>query len=158
MQSLPDERLLFFFFFFFFSIAKWLYFQPFRLLLIPFEESRVGQNIICLSQAMRKGVLYHMRTTKAQISLISAFVVGCLDSIKSLDSIAEISRLQLAFVVAQAGLCLAWSESPEDTFSHDEARFYISFKYEARSPVTSTMLIRNKLIDLKYSYWCLHSP
>ena len=49
-------------------------------------------------------------------SLISAFVVHCLDSIISLDSIAEISRLYLVSVAAQAGLCLAWSETPEDTF------------------------------------------
>ena len=67
---------------------------------------------------MRKRVLCHMRATKAQISLrirslISAFVVHCLDSIISLDSIAEISRLELASV---AGLCLAWSETPEDMF------------------------------------------
>ena len=47
-------------------------------------------------------------------SLISAFV-RCLDSIISLDSIAEISRLQLVSVAAQAGLCLAWSGTPEDT-------------------------------------------
>ena len=61
------------------------------------------------SRAMRKCVLCHMRTTKAQISprmrnkgadqpahprsLISTFVVRYLDSIISLDSIAEISRL-----------------------------------------------------------------
>ena len=31
-------------------------------------------------------------------------------------SIAEMSRLQLASVAAQAGLCLARSETPEDTF------------------------------------------
>ena len=43
-------------------------------------------------------------------------VVRCLDSIISLDSIAEISRLYLASVAAQAGLCLAWSETPEDMF------------------------------------------
>ena len=49
-------------------------------------------------------------------SLISAFVVRCLDSIISLDSIAEISRLWLTSLTAQAGLCLAWSETPEDTF------------------------------------------
>ena len=51
-------------------------------------------------------------------SLISAFVVRCLhvDSIISLDSIAEISRLKLAYVAAQAGLCLPWSEISEDTF------------------------------------------
>ena len=51
-------------------------------------------------------------------SLISAFVVRCLDSIISLDSIAKISRLQLASVTVQAGLCLAWSKTPEDTFCH----------------------------------------
>ena len=49
---------------------------------------------------------------------------SCLDSIISLDSIAEISRLQLASVAAQAGLCLAWSETPEDTFSHYEAHVH----------------------------------
>ena len=48
-------------------------------------------------------------------SLISAFFFYCLDSIISLDAIAEISRLWLA-VAAQAGLCLAWSKTPEDTF------------------------------------------
>ena len=58
-------------------------------------------------------------------SLISAFVVRCLDSIISLDFIAENSRLQLASVAAQAGLCLAWSETPEDTFSHGEAHVYM---------------------------------
>ena len=48
---------------------------------------------------MRKCVLCNMRTTKGADqpthprSLISAFVVRCLDSIISLDSIAEISRL-----------------------------------------------------------------
>ena len=49
-----------------------------------------------MCRAMRKCVLCHMRTTKAQIRLrilISAFVVRCLDSIISLDSIAKISRL-----------------------------------------------------------------
>ena len=60
-------------------------------------------------------------------SLISTFVVRCLDSIISLDSIAEISRLWLASVAVQAGLCLAWSETPEDTFCHDEAPIYCSY-------------------------------
>ena len=57
-------------------------------------------------------------------SLISAFVVCCLDSIISLDSIAEILRLQLASVAAQAGLCLAWSKTPEDTFCHVEVHVH----------------------------------
>ena len=49
-------------------------------------------------------------------SLISAFVVRCLDSIISLVSIVEISRPKLASVAVQAGLCVAWSETPEDMF------------------------------------------
>ena len=49
-------------------------------------------------------------------SLISAVLFRCLDSIISLDSIAEISRLKLASVAAQTGLCLAWSKTSEDTF------------------------------------------
>ena len=54
-------------------------------------------------------------------SLISAFVVCCLDSVMSLVSVTKISSLMLASVAAQAGLCLAWSETPEDTFSHGVA-------------------------------------
>ena len=61
-------------------------------------------------------------------SLISAFVVHCLDSIISLDYIAEISRLWLASVAAQTGLCLAWSETPEDTFCHAVAHFLYKIK------------------------------
>ena len=49
-------------------------------------------------------------------SLIRAFVVRCLDSVISLDSIAKISRLLLDSVAVQAGLCLAWSETPKDMF------------------------------------------
>ena len=48
-------------------------------------------------------------------SLISAFVVRCLDNIISLDSIPEISRVELASVATQAGLCLAWTETAEVT-------------------------------------------
>ena len=44
-------------------------------------------------------------------SLISALVVRSLDSVMSL-----VSSLVLASVVAQWGLCMAWSETPEDTF------------------------------------------
>ena len=55
-------------------------------------------------------------------SLISAFVVHCLDSIISLNSIAEISSLYLTPVAAQAGLCLALSETPEDMLCRVVAR------------------------------------
>ena len=66
-------------------------------------------------------------------SLISAFVVRGLDSIISLGSIAEISRLYLASVAAQAGLCLAWSETPEDTFSRGAAHINGLWKPEAQN-------------------------
>ena len=49
-------------------------------------------------------------------SLISAFVVRCLDSIMPLVSISEISSLYQASVTAQAGLCLTWSQSPKTGF------------------------------------------
>ena len=70
---------------------------------------------------MRKRVLCHMRTTKAQSSVISAFIVRCLDSVMSLVSVTKISSLMLVSVAEQAGLSLTWSETPEDTFCHDEA-------------------------------------
>ena len=77
----------------------------------------IDPTMLYMSRAMRKCVLCHMRTTKAHPrSLINAFDFRCLDSIISLDSIAEISRLELASVAVQASLCLAWSETPEDTF------------------------------------------
>ena len=63
-------------------------------------------------------------------SIISAFVVRCLYSIISLDSMAEISKLQLASVAAQTGLCLGWSETPEDTFSHSVAHIEMKPRIE----------------------------
>ena len=44
-------------------------------------------------------------------SLISTFVVRCLDSITSLVSISEISSLQLVSIAEQAGLSFTWSET-----------------------------------------------
>ena len=50
-------------------------------------------------------------------SLISTFVVRCLDSIISLVSISEISSLLLlASVAVQAGLSLTWSKTPKTGF------------------------------------------
>ena len=39
----------------------------------------------------------------------------------SLVSVTKISSLVLASIAEQASLSLTWSETPEDTFSHDEA-------------------------------------
>ena len=49
-------------------------------------------------------------------SLISAFVVRCLDSIIPLVSIFEISCLYLVSVTAQTGLSLPWSQTPKTDF------------------------------------------
>ena len=49
-------------------------------------------------------------------SLISTFVVCCLDSIISLVSISEISNLYMASVAEQSGLCLTWWEIPKTGF------------------------------------------
>ena len=51
---------------------------------------------------MRKSVLCHMRTTKAQVSLISAFGVRCLDSITPL--LAKSKLLRLPSLCSSAGL------------------------------------------------------
>ena len=49
-------------------------------------------------------------------SLMSAFIVRCLDSIIPLVSISEISSLCLASLAAQSGLCLTWSQTPKTGF------------------------------------------
>ena len=49
-------------------------------------------------------------------SLISAFVVRCLDSIIPPVCISEISSLYLTTVAEQAGLSLSWSQTPETGF------------------------------------------
>ena len=49
-------------------------------------------------------------------SMITAFVVRCLDSIIPLLAIAEISRPKPVSVAKQAGLSLNWSQTPKAGF------------------------------------------
>ena len=49
-------------------------------------------------------------------SLISTFVVCCLDSIITVVSISKISSLYLVSVAAQAGLSLFWLQTPMTGF------------------------------------------
>ena len=84
------------------------------------EISEPGHVKMCLmSYANNKGADQpaHLR------SLISTFVVHCLDSVMSLVSVTKILSLMLAFVAEQASLCLTWLETL-DTFFHDEAQVY----------------------------------
>ena len=60
-------------------------------------------------------------------SLISTFVVRCLDSTTPLVVIFEISRLQLASVAEQLGLNLTWSKILEDMLSRDVAQLRYTF-------------------------------
>ena len=65
------------------------------------------------------------------VSLISAFVLCCLDSVMSLVFVAKISSLMLASVVEQASLSLTWSETPEDTFSHARLMYIFIISVES---------------------------
>ena len=70
---------------------------------------------------MRKPVLPYANNKGADQpahprSLISAFVVPCLDSIIPPLAIAKISSLQLFCVAEQAGLSLIWSQTPKTGF------------------------------------------
>ena len=58
-------------------------------------------------------------------SLISTFVVRCLDSMICILGISKVSRFYLASVAEQAGLNLTCSKIPEDTFSLDAAHFLL---------------------------------
>ena len=83
-----------------------------------------------MSHIMRKPVLPYVNKDADQPahphSLISAFVIHCLDSIIPLVSIPKISSLWLASVAEQAGLSLTWSQTPEDRFSRDMAHMYFT--------------------------------
>ena len=56
-------------------------------------------------------------------SLISTFVVGCLDSIIPLVSISEISSLYLVSMTAQTVWVYSSTLNPEDRFSQDVAHW-----------------------------------
>ena len=49
----------------------------------------------------------------------------CLDSVMSLVPVTKISSLMLVSVAEQASLNLTWSETPENTFSYDEAQLWM---------------------------------
>ena len=71
-------------------------------------------------------------------SLISAFLVHCLDSIIPLLVIAKIARLQLVSVAEQAGLSLTWSQTPKTGFL--VTRFICEITRYCRYVIFNTML------------------
>ena len=87
------------------------------------NQSEPGHEKTCLmSYTNNKGADQPARPR----SLISAFIVRCLDSVMSLDSVTKISSLMLASVAEQASWSLTSSEPPEDTFSHGEAQVVVT--------------------------------
>ena len=54
-------------------------------------------------------------------SLISTFVVRCLDSMICILAVSKVSRFQLTSVAEQVGLNMTWSKIPQDMFSRDVA-------------------------------------
>ena len=58
-------------------------------------------------------------------SLISTFIVRCLNRMICILAISKISRFQLASVAEQDGLNLTGSEIPEDTFLRVVAHFIV---------------------------------
>ena len=89
---------------------------------LSFDLYEPGHEKTCLtSYTNNKGA---DQTAHPPRSLISTFVVCCLDSVMSLVSVTKISSLMLASVGEQAGLSLTWSETPEDTFCHDAAHIF----------------------------------
>ena len=71
----------------------------------------------------------------------------------SLDSIVEISRLYLASVAVQAGLCLAWSETPKDTFCRVVAQMF-SVTIKAQGIILYIFIELNKYMKI---YGCQRS-
>ena len=61
-------------------------------------------------------------------SMISAFVVRCLDSIVPLVFISEISSIYIASVATKAGLCLTWSQTPKTGFFVTRLNFTLTQK------------------------------
>ena len=78
------------------------------------NQIRLLQNQMGLG--VRKSVFRGLRTTKAQTSLISAFVIRLLESIISRLATSEISIFYRGFVAKQAGLNLTLSETLKTGF------------------------------------------
>ena len=87
-------------------------------------------------------------------SLISPFVVRCLDSIISLDSIAEISRLWLASVAAQAGLSLPLWETPKDMFCRVVAVMFLYKNHKCLCISAPVFFEWIKLVEEKHNMLC----
>ena len=114
-------------------------------------------HLLYMSRAMRKRVMSYANNKGAEQpahsrSLISAFVVRCLASVMSLVSVTKISSLILASIAEQASLCLTWSETPEDTFSYDEAHIYRADAYSSAQNI-NILCSKPFWLNMCQSFW-----
>ena len=121
------------------SLRIWIVFLAYansRLKLI-FNTNEPGhEKTCCMSYANNKDADQPVHPR----SMISAFVVRCLESVMSLVSVTKISSLMLASVAAQDSLCLAWSETPEDTFCRVVAQILLLMAFQYLSAHFTTNL------------------
>ena len=98
-----------------------------HVLLISLDKEQLAErcfnssSVLQLSHVMRQPVMPYANNKGADqpahpCSLISAFVVRCLDSMIPPVSISKISSLCLTSVAAQAVLSLSWSQIPKTGF------------------------------------------
>ena len=85
------------------------------------ESIQISNNIQILASSRENLFMPYVNNNGADQpahprSLISTFIVRCLDSIIPPVSISKISSLHLASVAAQAGLSLTWSQTPKTGF------------------------------------------
>ena len=91
------------------------------------KKKLLQQNKVIIEPRHEETCFSHMQTTKSHPrSLISIFVVHCLDSMILLVSISKIPSLKLVSVAAQAGLSLTWSETPKTGFLVTWLYWYLS--------------------------------
>ena len=81
-------------------------------------------------------------------SLISTFVVRCLDSMICILARSKVSRFWLVSVAEQAGLNLTWSKIPEDTFSRDVAQLITALDLVPVVGTATVSLLANEICAL----------
>ena len=94
-------------------------------------------------------------------SLISIFVVRCLDHIIPILAKSKNLRLELASVAQQGSWSHTWSQHPEDRFSHDVAHFMPRNQRFSVSLISATIISKRKTnqpIRIPPNLWAVLHP
>ena len=100
---------------------------------------------LTMSHIMRKPVLPYANNKSADqpahpCSLISAFVVRCLDSIIPSVSISKISSFYLVPVTGQTGLSLTWSKTPKTGFLVTRLKYTVPVQWNLQQTTVNFSL------------------